>query len=137
MNKLKMESGKLNMKKILSILIFTLVVVSAVVAEKRFVILDKVVAVVGNSSVSYSDMQQAAKMILEQRRSEGYTSDRPAQDEAPPQQAHIAASAGDRADHRRAADGHVLPAHAAHRPRHGAHAGRWAAVLRQPGVFPR
>lgn len=71
-----------NMKKILSILICTLVVASVVVAEKRFVMLDKVVAVVGNSSVSYSDVQQMAKMILEQRRSEGYTSDRPAQDEA-------------------------------------------------------
>ena len=71
-----------NMKKLLSILICTLVVVSVVVAEKRFVMLDKVVAVVGNSSVSYSDMQQAAKLILEQRRAEGYTSDRPAQDEA-------------------------------------------------------
>ena len=70
------------MKKILSILICTLVVASVVVAEKRFVMLDKVVAVVGNSSVSYSDVQQMAKMILEQRRSEGYTSDRPAQDEA-------------------------------------------------------
>jgi len=70
------------MKKLLSILICTIIVVSVVVAEKRFVMLDKVVAVVGNSSVSYSDMQQAAKLITEQRRSEGYTSDRPAQDEA-------------------------------------------------------
>ncbi len=70
------------MKKILSIVICTLVVVSVVVAEKRFVMLDKVVAVVGNSSVSYSDVRQAAKMILEQRRAEGYTSDRPAEDEA-------------------------------------------------------
>ena len=59
------------MKKILSILICTLIVASAVVAQKRFVMLDKVVAVVGNSSVSYSDMQQAAKMIIEQRRAEG------------------------------------------------------------------
>uniref|UniRef100_UPI0040577B09 peptidylprolyl isomerase n=1 Tax=Alistipes sp. TaxID=1872444 RepID=UPI0040577B09 len=70
------------MKKIVSILICTLIVVSAVVAEKRFVMLDKVVAVVGNSSVSYSDMKQAAKMITEQRRSERYTSDRSAESEA-------------------------------------------------------
>ncbi len=55
---------------------------TAVMAQKRFVMLDKVVAVVGNSSISYSDVQQGAKQILEQRRSEGYTSDRPAQDEA-------------------------------------------------------
>ena len=70
------------MKKIVSILICTLIVVSAVVAEKRFVMLDKVVAVVGNSSISYSDMKQAAKMITEQRRSERYTSDRSAESEA-------------------------------------------------------
>ena len=70
------------MKKLLSILLCAAVVCVTVVAQKRFVMLDKVVAVVGNSSVSYSDVQQAAKMIIEQRRSEGYTSDRPAQDEA-------------------------------------------------------
>lgn len=46
------------------------------VAEKRFVMLDKVVAVVGNSSVSYSDMKQYANQIIEQRRAQGYTSDR-------------------------------------------------------------
>ena len=70
------------MKKIVSILICTLVVVSAVVAEKRFVMLDKVVAVVGNSSISHSDVRQYAKQILEQRRAEGYTSDRSPQSEA-------------------------------------------------------
>ena len=70
------------MKKILSIFICIVVVCLTVMAQQRFVMLDKVVAVVGNSSVSYSDVQQAAKMIIEQRRSEGYTSDRPAQDEA-------------------------------------------------------
>ena len=64
------------MKKALSIFICVLVVVSAVVAEKRFVMLDKVVAVVGNSSVSYSDMKQYANQIIEQRRAQGYTSDR-------------------------------------------------------------
>ena len=64
------------MKKILSILICTLIVVSAVVAEKRFVMLDKIVAVVGNSSVSYSDIKQYANQIIEQRRAQGYTSDR-------------------------------------------------------------
>ena len=70
------------MKKLLSIFLCAAVVCVTVVAQKRFVMLDKVVAVVGNSSVGYSDVQQAAKMIIEQRRSEGYTSDRPAQDEA-------------------------------------------------------
>ena len=70
------------MKKLLSIVICLLIAASAVVAQKRFVMLDKVVAVVGTSSVSYSDMQQYARQILEQRRSEGYTSDRSAQNEA-------------------------------------------------------
>ena len=71
------------MKRLVSIFICLVVVgTTAVMAQKRFVMLDKVVAVVGNSSISYSDVQQGAKQILEQRRSEGYTSDRPAQDEA-------------------------------------------------------
>ena len=70
------------MKKIISILICTLIVVSAVVAEKRFVMLDKVVAVVGNSSINYSDVKQLAKQLVEQRRAQGYTSDRNPQDEA-------------------------------------------------------
>ena len=70
------------MKRLLSIFVCLAVVGATVVAQKRFVMLDKVVAVVGNSSISYSDVQQTAKMLLEQRRSEGYTSDRPAQDEA-------------------------------------------------------
>ena len=70
------------MKKLASIFLCLCFIGAGVVAQKRFVMLDKVVAVIGNSSVSYSDVQQAAKMILEQRRAEGYTSDRPAQDEA-------------------------------------------------------
>lgn len=70
------------MKKLLSIAICLLIAASAVVAQKRFVMLDKVVAVVGNSSVSYSDMQQYARQLIEQRRAEGYTSDRSAQNEA-------------------------------------------------------
>ncbi len=70
------------MKKLIAIILGFSIVCAAVVAQKRFVMLDKVVAVVGNSSISYSDVQQAARMILEQRRAEGYTSDRPAQDEA-------------------------------------------------------
>jgi peptidyl-prolyl cis-trans isomerase SurA len=44
--------------------------------ERRQVMLDKVVAVVGNSSVSYSDVKQYANQIIEQRRAQGYTSDR-------------------------------------------------------------
>ncbi|MBO4935436.1 MAG: peptidylprolyl isomerase [Alistipes sp.] len=70
------------MKKILSILLCFCSLSAGVVAQKRFVMLDKVVAVVGNFSISYSDMQQAARQILEQRRAEGYTSDRSPQSEA-------------------------------------------------------
>ena len=40
------------------------------------VMVDKVVAVVGNSMVLYSDLIQASKSLIEQRRSQGYTSDR-------------------------------------------------------------
>ena len=40
------------------------------------VMVDKVVAVVGNSMVLYSDLVQASKSLIEQRRSQGYTSDR-------------------------------------------------------------
>lgn len=70
------------MKRFISILICTLVVGVAVIAQKRFVMLDKVVAVVGNTSINYTDVKQLASQIMERRRSEGYTSDRPALDEA-------------------------------------------------------
>ena len=70
------------MKKIISIALCLCFLGAGVVAQKRFVMLDKVVAVVGNSSINYTDVKQLASQILEQRRSEGYTSDRPAQDEA-------------------------------------------------------
>lgn len=70
------------MKKIISIALCLCFIGAGVVAQKRFVMLDKVVAVVGNSSINYTDVKQLASQILEQRRSEGYTSDRPAQDEA-------------------------------------------------------
>ena len=45
-------------------------------ADKRQVVLDKVVAVVGGSSILYSEVEQAAKQLTEQRRAQGYTSDR-------------------------------------------------------------
>ena len=70
------------MKKIISITLCLCFLGAGVVAQKRFVMLDKVIAVVGNSSINYTDVKQLASQILEQRRSEGYTSDRPAQDEA-------------------------------------------------------
>lgn len=70
------------MKRVLASVLCFLFVCAVAFAQKRFVMLDKVVAVVGNSAINYSDVQQGAELILEQRRAEGYTSDRPAQDEA-------------------------------------------------------
>ena len=51
-------------------------------AQKRFVMLDKVVATVGSSAVLYSELQQTAEQLVQQRRSEGYTSDRDPMNEA-------------------------------------------------------
>ena len=70
------------MKKIIYIALCLCFIGTGVIAQKRLVMLDKVVAVVGNSSINYTDVKQLAAQILEQRRSEGYTSDRSAQDEA-------------------------------------------------------
>lgn len=70
------------MKKIVSIALCLCFIGAGVVAQKKLVMLDKVVAVIGNSSINYTDVKQLAAQIMEQRRSEGYTSDRPAQDEA-------------------------------------------------------
>ena len=45
-------------------------------AEKKQVMLDKVVAVVGNSSILYSEVMETSQMLVERRRQAGYTSDR-------------------------------------------------------------
>lgn len=58
------------------------VTLTGVRAEKRFVMLDKVVAVVGGSSILYSDLRDGAENILNQRRQQGYTSDRDPMSEA-------------------------------------------------------
>ena len=51
-------------------------------AQKREVMLDKVVAVVGSSSILYSEVDEYARQMVEQRRQEGYTSDRDPMNEA-------------------------------------------------------
>uniref|UniRef100_UPI00248DD202 peptidylprolyl isomerase n=1 Tax=Alistipes senegalensis TaxID=1288121 RepID=UPI00248DD202 len=51
-------------------------------AQKRQVMLDKVVAVVGGSSILYSEVDEYARQLTEQRRQEGYTSDRDPMNEA-------------------------------------------------------
>ena len=51
-------------------------------AQRRQVMLDKVVAVVGGSSILYSEVDEYARQLVEQRRQEGYTSDRDPMNEA-------------------------------------------------------
>ncbi len=51
-------------------------------AQKRQVMLDKVVAVVGGSSILWSEVEEYADRLTQQRRQEGYTSDRDPHNEA-------------------------------------------------------
>ena len=51
-------------------------------AQRRQGMLDKVVAVVGGSSILYSEVDEYARQLVEQRRQEGYTSDRDPMNEA-------------------------------------------------------
>lgn len=55
---------------------------AGVVGQRRQVMLDKVVAVVGGSSIVYSEVADYARQLVEQRRQEGYTSDRDPMNEA-------------------------------------------------------
>ena len=50
--------------------------VTGTMAQKRQVMLDKVVAVVGSSSILYSEVESYANQLVQQRREAGYTSDR-------------------------------------------------------------
>ena len=58
------------------------VLFTGAMAQKREVMLDKVVAVVGSSSILYSEVDEYARQMVEQRRQEGYTSDRDPMNEA-------------------------------------------------------
>lgn len=73
---------KKDMKKILLTVAAVVLTIVGLQAAKRFVMLDKVVAVVGNSSILYSDVEQVANNLVEARRAEGYTSDRDPKNEA-------------------------------------------------------
>ena len=55
---------------------------SAVAQERRQVMLDKVVAVVGGSSILHSEVTEYAEALVDQRRQMGYTSDRDPMNEA-------------------------------------------------------
>lgn len=65
-------------KRTLAVLAFVAVMMSAGVltAQKRQVVLDRVVAVVGGSAILYSEVETYANAIVEQRRQQGYTTDR-------------------------------------------------------------
>ena len=54
----------------------------ALMAEAQQVIVDKIVAVVGNSAIYYSDVVETADRLTQQRREMGYTSDRDSKNEA-------------------------------------------------------
>ena len=72
-------------RRVISAAMIAVVVVSAAgraVAQRRQVMLDKVVAVVGGSSILYSDVEAYADELVQQRREMGYTSDRDPMNEA-------------------------------------------------------
>lgn len=70
------------LKKGFLIALTVLLALTALFAQKRQVMIDKVVAVVGGSSILYSDVAEYAQRLVEQRRMEGYTSDRDPMNEA-------------------------------------------------------
>jgi peptidyl-prolyl cis-trans isomerase SurA len=70
------------MKRVLLTALAVVLAGAGIYAQKRFVMLDKVVAVVGNSSIMHSEIEQVAKQLVEARRAEGYTSDRDPMNEA-------------------------------------------------------
>ena len=73
------------MRKILVFAVTAALVITSgvmVVAQRRQVMLDKVVAVVGGSSILYSELVEYSEALVQQRRQMGYTSDRDPMDEA-------------------------------------------------------
>ena len=53
-----------------------LLAAGALTAQKRQVMLDRVVAVVGGSAILYSEVEDYANQLVEHRRAQGFTSDR-------------------------------------------------------------
>lgn len=70
------------MLKKITMLCVAVGVLTVLFAQKRQVMLDKVVAVVGASSILYSEVEEHAAQLVEQRRQQGYTSDRDPMNEA-------------------------------------------------------
>lgn len=69
------------MKKIILVAILSLFAHSGLKAQQT-VIADKVIAVVGNSAILYSDVVEYSKQIVAEQRERGYTSDRSPMSEA-------------------------------------------------------
>ena len=69
------------MKKVILVAIVSLLSLSRTVVAQT-VVADKVIAVVGNSAILYSDVVDYSKQVLDQRKERGYTSDRSAMSEA-------------------------------------------------------
>ncbi|MBO5805884.1 MAG: peptidylprolyl isomerase [Tidjanibacter sp.] len=68
------------MRKLILVALWSLLAASPLKAQ--MMVADKVVAVVGNSAILYSDVVDYSKQILAQRKERGYTSDRDAMSEA-------------------------------------------------------
>ena len=80
---LKIQTIKYNAMLKKGIMAAALAVLAAgAFAQKQQVMLDKVVAVVGSSSILYSEVADHARQLTAQRRAEGYTSDRDPMNEA-------------------------------------------------------
>ncbi len=70
----------LSLKRVVPIL--AILIIGIGIAQPRKVVLDRVVAVVGNSSILYSELKSEADALVERRRRQGQTSDRDPMNEA-------------------------------------------------------
>lgn len=61
---------------ILAFVVLTLSVACAPHAQAQGVVADEVIAVVGNSAILYSEVYEMSRRLVQQRREQGYTSDR-------------------------------------------------------------
>ena len=76
----------IDMRKIITLVVVAATLLSSAIGaqaqQRRQVMLDKVVAVVGGSSILHSEVQEYAEALVMQRRQMGYTSDRDPLNEA-------------------------------------------------------
>lgn len=70
------------LRKTVSLICLTLLCGATAGSAQQKVMADQVVAVVGNSAILYSDIEEMSKQLVEQRREQGYTSDRDPKNEA-------------------------------------------------------